>query len=788
MILYAPIIDPKIPAFVKDSDGMVNIDVNFMHNRAVPAQAVEDFQIAIWQYNDIAKNTQIPSPEAVSYDLNNGQVKFTLSGLGEDFLQAGMYYKIQIAYKDADGVGPYSTLGISRYAGEQNSLKYGVKSYDKILQESQTNEQNFNSVQYSGYYENRQVPSEIVYQYRFILTDNNNNIIQDTQWQIPHSNTETPMPFSLEQDLQSYTEYTLNFQIQTINGLTLSKNYTIIEALQPPTLYKGQIKAYQDGEAIDNGYVKISLNGINDTEGYYRLVRHCNNEIGNKWDEIALFSLPIEPDLSKYYWKDFTVEHGNTYTYALQQYSSDEPRAYSERIETEPITVSFEHMFLSDGKRQLRIAFNPKVSSFKETILEQKTDTIGSQFPFFSRNGHVCYKELSISGLISYWMDSDEYFGLTFQDLQSPATEINRGSVSLASARHTNLDDINFRTERQYKLAVLKWLNNGKPKLFRSPAEGNCIVRLMNISLSPIDTVGRMLHTFNATGYEMAEYNNKNLVRQELLFIQQNMRAEKINNSDFDALAKYGNYFSFTITADDGVFPCITDTYKIIKIYSLEPIGDSTITLVYDNKNGSTTTITSSRPINDITNLTNIISIQTSGSVLCHAFKYNFVIKLQRDDFIELQRGDFNGDKKITEKDLAILQSFINKGPYYDAYVLDIDGNGRADNQDLVLLQQYLDGWSINITPLAENEHIFYHSNWPCNGIETLSLPKGYTFYSYACFDSSNNQLHETQYKGVGSTPPNEITTVENTAYIRTTIGSTQYTVPPNYCFKGGRI
>jgi hypothetical protein len=57
----------------------------------------------------------------------------------------------------------------------------------------------------------------------------------------------------------------------------------------------------------------------------------------------------------------------------------------------------------------------------------------------------------------------------------------------------------------------LDWLNNGKPKLFRSAAEGNYIVRLMNVSLSPNDTLGRMLHTFTATAYEIAEYNYDNL-------------------------------------------------------------------------------------------------------------------------------------------------------------------------------------------------------------------------------------------------------------------------------------
>jgi hypothetical protein len=35
----------------------------------------------------------------------------------------------------------------------------------------------------------------------------------------------------------------------------------------------------------------------------------------------------------------------------------------------------------------------------------------------------------------------------------------------------------------------------------------------MNTSLSPNDTLGRMIHTFNATAYEIAENNFTNLVK-----------------------------------------------------------------------------------------------------------------------------------------------------------------------------------------------------------------------------------------------------------------------------------
>jgi hypothetical protein len=69
-------------------------------------------------------------------------------------------------------------------------------------------------------------------------------------------------------------------------------------------------------------------------------------------------------------------------------------------------------MFLFDGERQLKIRFNPKVSSFKTTKQEQKIDTIGSRYPFIFRNSVVEYKEFPIAGLISYIMDENSLFML----------------------------------------------------------------------------------------------------------------------------------------------------------------------------------------------------------------------------------------------------------------------------------------------------------------------------------------------------------------------------------------
>ena len=76
----------------------------------------------------------------------------------------------------------------------------------------------------------------------------------------------------------------------------------------------------------------------------------------------------------------------------------------------------------------------------------------------------------------------------------------------------------NIAAERRFKTAVLEWLNDGNPKLLRTPTEGSYIVRLMNISLSPNDTIGRMLHTFNSTAYEIMECTLANIQNNNLKY------------------------------------------------------------------------------------------------------------------------------------------------------------------------------------------------------------------------------------------------------------------------------
>ena len=258
--------------------------------------------------------------------------------------------------------------------------------------------------------------------------------------------------------------------------------------------------------------------------GSYILSRASNEDNYQTWLTIAQFRVDQAP-ISSYSFRDMTVEHGRKYKYGLQQ--SNVWGLVSDRITSKIYEVSFEDMFLFDGDKLLKIRFNPEVNTFKTTILEQKTDTIGGRFPYITRNGETYYKEFPIGGLIACEMDEDQMFhkrvqGTAHRHSTKALTEdiydedgnlLTKSDMPENATRDWRMfSDENIFLEREFKLAVLDWLNDGHPKLFKSPYEGNYIVRLMRNQLQPVQELGRMLHSFTSEAYEIAECTYENLV------------------------------------------------------------------------------------------------------------------------------------------------------------------------------------------------------------------------------------------------------------------------------------
>ena len=506
--LYPPYLEGTIPAFYGGS-----ITVPFSMNRAVGKNEVKGFSLII---KTIQTSQQIGAEySAFKYDLDKGTATFNLSSSHEGQLDSskfavGQSYKVQLAFKDNEGtIGYYSTVAIVKYTTEP---EIKIKDLDKYMLNSHL-------YNYLGEYTTKDI-TEKMYSCQFKVYDQNKKVIADTGEIIHNSlNDEPPIKnnnsalmyqasekYDLIQELDAGKNYYIQFLVKTTGLMELDTGLYQIVQKEPIPFAPEKTVVVNTTLNFDNGYISISMKHYNGTPmtGKYVLSRANSKDNFKSWNEIMRFTLDYE--IEKEIWKDFTIEQGIEYKYAI--FMIDKDNNYSTKVISDIITADFEDMFLFDGDRQLKIRFDPSVSSFKNTILESKSDTIGGKYPYFFRNGHINYKDFGISGLLSHLTDEDGFFEVSIAQ-----KKFNDNSLSYGKGRYgTQLNSENFTMEREFKLEVLNWLTNGEPKLFRSPSEGNYIIKLMNVSLSPVEGLGRMLHSFSGQAYEMKEYTHKNLV------------------------------------------------------------------------------------------------------------------------------------------------------------------------------------------------------------------------------------------------------------------------------------
>lgn len=537
--LYPPQVDTKLPAFYASSNGKIILRVPFHLNRAHAREEFNGMAIILKTVTTGAVKYQHTANNGdIHYDKNTKSyyVEYDLTSVSQlppedkNFFApvVGQYYKLQIAFAKDDYIGYYSSMTVVKYTSRPSKFEISGLKPDQ---------NNVHSYTYSGVYsqEGRDT-TERVYSYRFDVKTSEGTLV-DSSGDILHNSNldkhtyESQDTWTVTKTLERNTQYLIQYTVTTLNGCEFqTQNYYIIAGetidIQAPI----QLKAEMNN---DDGCAILSLipnrnEAPKAISGNFVLLRASSEDDYGNWTEICHFELAQQYIDDLKIWEDFTLKHGYKYIYAIQAYNSKglftnrllnvvEGRKYVSANYSEysykhiELLADFEDAYLFDGKRQLRIRYNPKISSFKSTILESKTDTIGGRYPFIFRNGNVQYKEFPISGLISLNSDPNERF---MKGIQNKYKDTSRREILSDETDYefdTQLTSRNIQREREFKMEVLKWLTNGEPKLFRSPGEGNYIVRLMNTSLSPNDQLGRMLHTFSCTAYEIAEYNFENL-------------------------------------------------------------------------------------------------------------------------------------------------------------------------------------------------------------------------------------------------------------------------------------
>lgn len=364
--------------------------------------------------------------------------------------------------------------------------------------------------------------------------------------------------YVFKEAIEDGVSYVIKFTYVTNGGYQESKNYTFKVIQYGIDKINANIFATADDA---EGRIKVEVKALEtvkeDFIGKITIRRTSSESNFAEWEDVHNVLLTEAKELD-YTWYDYTIKSGVWYKYCVQKRNRRNDRGVIVATK-EPVMAYFEDVFLTHGGRQLKLKFDSTVSSFKYNVLESKIDTLGSQYPFIRRNGHAKYRTFPITGLITSFCDEAGLF-TTKQDIY--------GNTLSLYEKYNDDNDINeyrdFSYEREFREKVMDFLYENNIKLFKSPTEGNILVRLMDINLTPNQTLGRMLYSFSATAYEMDKadidnYNNYDIqIKDELsegLIQQKEDRLGKViitggyrsYNNSFSVRDTFSNFSSETI-------------------------------------------------------------------------------------------------------------------------------------------------------------------------------------------------------------------------------------------------
>lgn len=337
-------------------------------------------------------------------------------------------------------------------------------------------------------------------QYQIKLYDSDNQLLLDSDILYPNNyNNINELKYVLNKYLINGKSYKLKVDYQTKNFFQdeVEYNFSVLETSGDSL--NAAITAQKD---IDNARIGITIKSLNPTDNFIGNVtirRTSSDSNFETWEDIYTTSFENIP--LDFTWWDCTIESGVWYKYAAQKRDSLGKRGQILKLE-EPQMIEFDDsLFLGADNTQIKIQFNPNISSFKYNVAESVNNTIGSKFPIIKRNGNQYYRSFPITGLITHFMDKDQLF--TAKERIWKEDIINLYDKYNDEKRITEVNDRTY--EREFRELVMAFLYKHNVKLFRSATEGNILVKLTDINFTPEIALGRHIYNFSCNAIEIDE-------------------------------------------------------------------------------------------------------------------------------------------------------------------------------------------------------------------------------------------------------------------------------------------
>lgn len=559
--LFPPIIDDYLPAFLQAGNSCNIVFKLSQFNTA------NEFDLSLTQITVSNLNTnksmlnlnkypnEIKIAEAISNGdgtysiiLNNIEKKYDAEGheierwslLKTDQFELNTYYKIQIRLTKAGTTT--KDIGTSTWFNS-NLENFSEWSTVCLIRAIATPTLQLNAVSDTGVLSAANIigkltfsnpaEKESIYTYR-ILVMKNSEIIEDSGFIYPEPTKERELNYTFKTNVIG-SGFSAQLYIATKNGYIIKNTYKINVTSSSGENLGAEIYSVVPDE--ENGLMQIIVNvtaetGISNNKIILKRASSLNDF--NTWDDLLVYD--SNGTLTKdthFIFNDLSIQSGIWYKYAIQGENKTSKVRTAIVYGTNPNIAIFEHMFLVAEGQQLKIKYNPTVSTYKRNIQESQTTTLGAQFPFIRRNGSMDYYQISISGMISAISDEDEIKVIYQNGKETDVENISRGRLFGSKAfiyggenqatlyetynQSNNIGKYNdIIYEKMFRDKVIEFLYKDNVKLFKSTPEGNRLVKIMNVNLTPEAGLGRYIYSFSCDAIEIAEPSVDNLLENKI--------------------------------------------------------------------------------------------------------------------------------------------------------------------------------------------------------------------------------------------------------------------------------
>ena len=494
----------------------------------------------------------------------------------ENGFEINQYYKVQIRFTSSTAPEPPSDAGIDKWLVDNKELFSEWSTICLIRAISQPSLQLVNfpdegdvifsnsnvdivgSLVFEDENESDQLSNYQIKLYNNEDTSNPELVLDSGIIYTNSSQNSNQLNYTLDYLLEPGTAYLLTISIETRNYYFQTFDYTLLIVQATDNPLNANIIAENDAEM---GSIKVSIAAteFQNFTGSVIIRRTSSKSNFNIWEDVYERVYNVEDNIN-FVWYDITVQSGVWYKYAAQKKLGAGSRGAVTEME-EPVLAYFEDMFLIANNQQVRIRYNQQVSSMRQNIAEARTETLGAQYPYIRRNGYINYRSLSISGLITFFNDYNDTFTSKdelYGDAASP--------LYAAYNETQNITDFNdYVHEREFREKIIQFLYADNIKLFKTLTEGNVLVKLMNVSLSPQQSLGRYLYSFSCEAYEIAadtfdNYLYYNIIEKE----QMNSEADADlvpDTTDIQTVEVLGQIYD-TVNANENIVDAIAARYE----------------------------------------------------------------------------------------------------------------------------------------------------------------------------------------------------------------------------------